>query len=268
MVNKKDLAIKIDLADAYLHSPIHHSLRVPKIQLSRPVLPVESHVLWSHVSSLSFYKGSSSDCGTSSHAQYSASCLFGRFNEPKSKQNGLVTGSSHMPASFTSLGFILNLKKSSLIAQQLITYIGAFFNMRDGQNFSDGRKGFKGQRSNRQFLTKTSNCKILSPSPGSDGFLHRTSSQCSSPYDTNSFASSEFLEAFQRFSRNGSSLYSASFGSSEMVVSSSKHLEGSIFKTSSDDSYNHYRCSQVNVWRAHRKVTCRESGQRTRENCI
>ena len=158
-----------------------------------------------------------------------------------------------MPTSFNISGFHNKSKKVKSHSSATNNIHRCIFQHEGWSDFSNGRKGFKGQKSNRQFLTKTSHCKIFSPSPGSDGFLHRTCSQCSSSLETNSVASSEFLEAFQRFSRNGSSLYSASFGSSEMVVSSSKHFEGSIFETSSDDSYNHYRCFQVDVWRAHGK---------------
>ena len=251
MVKEKDWAIKLDLADAYLHIPIHpkhrkylrfsfqgHSYRWKVMCFG----PTSAPRLFTKVVAVAVAHLHTLNIRLAAY-------LDDLMNLNQNKTVLLQDRHTCLHL-LTSLGFIINPKKSSLIPQKLITFI---FQHEGWSDFSKGRKVFKGQRSNRQFLTKTSHCKIFSPSPGSDGFLHRTSSQCSSPHETNSVASSEFLEAFQRFSRNGSSLYSASFGSSEMVVSSSKHFEGSIFKTSSDDSYNNYKCFQVNVWRAHGK---------------
>ena len=107
-----------------------------------------------------------------------------------------------MPTSFNISGFHNKSKKVKSHSSATNNIHRCIFQNEGRSDFSNGRKGFKGQRSNRQFLTKTSHCKIFSPSPGSDGFLHRTCSQCLSSHETNSVASSEFLEAFQRFSRN------------------------------------------------------------------
>ena len=120
---------------AYSNSPKTPQVHVPKIQLSRPVLPAESRVLWTHVISSSFYKGSSSGCAHLHTLNIRLAAYLDDLMNLNQNKTVLLQDRHICLHLLTSLGFIINLKKSSLIPQQLITYIGAFFNMRDGLIF-------------------------------------------------------------------------------------------------------------------------------------
>ncbi|VDI09381.1 Hypothetical predicted protein [Mytilus galloprovincialis] len=144
------------------------------------------------------------------------------------------------------LGFIINLKKSSLTPTQKITYIGALFHLDLGIVMPTQERVLKLQKnSQRNEIEKTCNSQRIFTSTRNYGFLHRDDSLCKTSYETNSNLFAESLAP--HFSKSGTecSNYTISKISSDLVVRYSQHYKGQIFTTLGNSCDHNNRCFYI-----------------------
>ncbi|VDI40872.1 Hypothetical predicted protein [Mytilus galloprovincialis] len=248
VVKQGDWAISLDLKDAYMHIPVFQKHRQylrfcvknsPCLQFSAlPFGPTSAPRVFTKVVSV-----------VAAHLRAQGIRLVVYLDDwflVNQSSLMLVQDREIVLNLLVKLGFIINLKKSSLTPTQKITYIGALFHLDLGIVMPTQErvlKLLKNSQSNE--LEKTCNSQRFFTSTWNYGFLHRDDSLCKTSYETNSNLFAESLAP--HFSKSGTecSNYTISKISSDLVVRYSQHYKGQIFTTLGNSCDHNNRCFYI-----------------------
>ena len=229
------------------HTNISKTPKVSEILFSKPMLPVESNVLRSNISSTCFHKIGIGSGSLPQNTQCKTSSVSGRLVEFESNQRNVITESPVMPQSFDFTRFysqseeVQSCPKAENNFHRSLSSFGSRPSVSNRGKISENCSNFAGI-----FIGENESKTVLENS-GINGFLYRTNTKCSSVYETRSDSSSQFLESSETFFRNGNSSYTTSFIASEMVARPSEHFQGQIFASKCNTDDYHNRCFQNHV---------------------
>ncbi|VDI64057.1 Hypothetical predicted protein, partial [Mytilus galloprovincialis] len=248
VVKQGDWAISLDLKDAYMHIPVFQKHRQylrfcvknsPCLQFSAlPFGPTSAPRVFTKVVSV-----------VAAHLRAQGIRLVVYLDDwflVNQSSLMLVQDREIVLNLLVKLGFIINLKKSSLTPTQKITYIGALFHLDLGIVMPTQERVLKLQKTVKVMnLKKHATAREFFTSTWNYGFLHRDDSLCKTSYETNSNLFAESLAP--HFSKSGTecSNYTISKISSDLVVRYSQHYKGQIFTTLGNSCDHNNRCFYI-----------------------
>jgi len=238
------------------HSNISKAQEVSKVLFSRSMLPMESYVFRPHVSSKDMDQTGFSSGSVSQNNEYTSGCLLRRLAKSESNQTSTDSRQETMPVS-SSLTRIYDKPrkvKSKSKSKTCVPRCSVQFQASSG--FSYRGEIHENSASNFAFSSEVCESSRFSSFAWSDGFLHRTSPTCPSFHASNTVASSLFLETLKGSCQQNDPIYTTSVKSFELVVSKTKHFEGSIIAESDGRSSDHDRCIKSHVWRSLGQSVC------------
>lgn len=230
------------------------SSKVHEVLCKRPMLSVESNVLWPNICSKDIHQISINSGSFSQSSQCETSSLFRRLVHCQPKQKHAVTGSTEMSGSF-------GITRFSNQSGKVESHSNSKNNISRGTVSFGSRFSETNSRENKQvtnidseYLPRTQHGSRFSENVGGNGFLHRVDTECSSIHASHTITSFEFLETkFKRYEQKDT-IYTTSKITSFLVDKFSEHAERPIFSISSEHCNNHNRCFKHGIW-----GTCRRA---------
>ena len=233
----------------YAYSNPPGAQKVPEILHSRQSIPVHMPMFRSSSGTKSIYKGGNCHSSTFTNAKHTPSSLSRRLVFSKSNQKDVDSGQKEDARSPRGTRFHDKSRKICTGTQSISSlHRGAFFVGKRSclSNLGKNRKN----KGSMQVGKKNTHSSKLPTFAGTNGILHRTSSQCKIVHEANPVTSFAFLETINNEPTDNSSLQQTRTGTSPVLVKQRKSVERENLLCTKLHKGSDNRCFQTRLWRS------------------
>lgn len=221
---------------------VSKSQKIHEILYTKPMLSVENSLFRTNVCSKSVHKNSNSSSSVFEKTKHQTSSLSGRLVDSKSRQKSTSERSSEMSRSFSFSGVYNKQREIQFDTQSTIDLSRGPISFGQGVNFSDRGTDYQTPNVDSENVSRGNDSIRFSENFGCNGFLHRISTKCTSPHETNTTTFVKFLESNEQGYEYQNPIYTTSEIASNLVVRFSEHAERPVFNVPSKYNYGHHGC--------------------------
>ena len=235
----------------FSHKSVQETQKVSQVQFSECSIPVSSTMFRTNISSKSVHGNSSRSSSLSETSKHKTSIIFGRLVCSKSKNSGDTSRQIKDDQSPFSPGVYHKQKEIRLCTQSESNIYRGSVQPQIRSSLSLFRKNPENERQSASNAAGSEHGQRFSDFAGHDGILSGINTECTIIHETCPTSSSTLLESSQNVYEAYDSGYSRVGIKSCMVVTGSKHSEGSRCATECLSDYSNHRCEQFRLGRSH-----------------